>query len=1675
MMLLFVFLGFASLFGQEHDVYLDYSFIGNSNDHGIAEVNIKSNSSIGSPILFNNDFPDPRFEGPFDIRGKSGIRVSTPSVTITGVMDVTINGGLTGDYKTSDLSDNQTNNSFLLSTDYITFSAILTIRPKMEFSLPSTTKCYEDKINIVATPGHPFESYFWEYSVPSKDIEWESLPSDFQRNSELNVSLVDIFGIDNEDFVGETIYFRLSNTINGYSVPSLSYSWISCPPELINNDPIITSDVTCYGSNDGAVTLTFKEDIAPESQMRLFVYEGELPPSSTEENLTSESPEFPGTTKQTILDPLLTLTQTPNGYSGTLNGLAGNSINHDNTVNDFAEYFIVYQEVDYSVSPAVVKSGEITPSTFRIHQPTQVTLDTSAPNFFTNASCGNPAIFHLNNTARGGDNLIPGGSYTYQYSRDNGINWIDVEAPNNVLEIKPLENIQTIQVKGVYNANKNRCEGKEYQFSIEAIVPPVSFSNPSVGTTSTAEASDGSLRVEFSGVNKDDYTYSLIRFNTSTNTYTSIESNPIPVNTPGGLAVSFINLPIGTYRIIVINKNNCSQESPDLVVGTDPIPSLGTPVVTQMGCEGSYASISIPVSDFNDNYRYQWIINGIASAIKTVSGPNIVANIISTPGTHMLRVSAGRVSEADFNNDANTISTAVEINNPTTVTITNAIANDTQCDNTNDGSIILTISGGSSYEYTMEFFPTETDWIPLTDNTITDLGPGSYRVTIRNQDGCESETLQNIIVETAPSLVVTTTNTDATTNGGSQGSINLSIIGGTPFSAPNAPYTISWYKDGVSYPDSDLSTPNFINELAAGAYSATVTDANGCINTISITITEPGPLTILNFTGTDTCSGLDNGTLTATAQGTGQLIFNWMLSDGSPTGKAVASTPSMDGTATVEGLSPGSYSLNIIESDSGHEAISTQDVIISQASPITATILTTESSCGNPNSGTIAITDVSGGTPFPIGSGYEYHINDAFNDYQSDPVFNNLPIRNYIVTVRDASGCVFSKTVEITQASSPVLDQTNTILTNPTSVGGTDGAITLAFIGDSVDYSYQWTGPGVNEVATKDITGLVAGNYQVSITNPDNCSLVTNFTINDPSPLQVTITQTVLLECNGDDFGEITATIKDGTAPYSYEWFQITNGNTIPLSEDTGIIEGLSAGTYFLRATDANNNTINTSPLTITQPDSLTAQVDEVTDVLCSGELTGAINVSVSGGTAPYSYIWSDGTINQNLKDVAAGKYTLEIMDANACFTEITATVNNVSNSIQITNVSINNVSDHMGNNGSISVNIVGGASPYNLAWTRLSDNTDLGNQELISNLSSDIYQVSVTDANGCSITEAYEVNQPDIVEETIVQLSCYGDSDGSISVLVNQGNGNYTYNWNTGATTNIVDNLKSGSYTVTITGFGDGPLTRTYILEEPLPLEVDLGESRTLCGGQELVLDASVSDVTATYAWTSNTGFTSSDPIVTIKKGGTYTISISTQNGCSTTGSILVMVNDEEISAEFAMSSQVFVGESLIAVDISFPLPQSQEWIIPQGATIVKTDSDETELIFIKPGEYEIGIITQIGDCIAQQFKKVLVVTNENKEAINGNTDTRKKLEEFLIYPNPTNGRFTADIALSARSNISIKVYNFANNALMASKKERGSDNYSIPLDISGLPAGVYAVVLETPFGNSLRKVILK
>jgi hypothetical protein len=1608
------------MFAQQYDVYVEYRYVG-----GISPYNGNVYVGVGNIITLNEYFQTPYSPPSSFTRGAILSNTTTNSSltwnanlnfdTFNGIDNGTVSLGPTG------------KSQFYIYGQGSSWSGSISLMERITLTAPSDPICFKDKISIQASIGHPSNAYTWFYSAPG--YPEQQLLGNFSSQI---ISLEDLYPNPNDqiDLINKAIQFRLYNSLNDYSVLT-TYAWKGCSAPLLD---VQTTNTTCPNDNDGSLTLTFGSNIALNNQMWYYIYQGPYPTTTpTTSELENINP--PQAFRQPVLNSLI-----DNG-NGTFSGSTPMDM-------DAGEYYVIYQERNNNT----VLSGGITQNTYFIEKPSEIQISIPPQNVIQPSCFGETGSVTINGLGGG---FPPNENITLEY----GIQGVDDSWNSN----PTFSNLEPGNY--IFIARSPSCVSSPSEQITITSPPELSLNNPSPGITSSSSASDGIISIFYDG-GTPNYTFELANENESTLAFEPV-INPNFNHDTLNQKIEFRDLGFGTFKITIIDSNNCNITSENIAVTTIPPPQIIDQQVNQIACpNGNEGSINLTISGGVLNYNYQWTINGLISPVQTTGSQTISLNNIAEPGEYILKVAS--TGFTDFNDPTGYVSTTITLNAPEEVIITSATPNNISCFGAQDGGILVTASGGFNYEYKLDFFGT---WTPLNNGTIPITSGGFYDVYLRNQNNCESDPVMGILVSEPDELTVSSTSENATTNGGNQGSITLSIAGGTQLLPPADLYTITWTKDNQPFTPAPGSTGTNLINLEAGEYIAQITDANGCSPPISptITITQPGQLAISNIIPTDVdCYGQTNGSITTTVIGQGNITSEWTMSDGSPILRS-------DGinSPNISGIAAGSYMLTVSD---GITTIVSEPILISE--PATALELTniiiTNANCFGSNDGSLEIEVIGGTAP------YTYSLDGT--NYQNFNTYNNLPAGNYTIYLRDNNGCeLTSNTVLLDQPQELILTIDEQRLLS--AANASDGAIYITASGGTGNLTYSWTGPNGFTSTQEDVVDLPTGDYILTITDENyvinnglGCMMVSSpITISEPGALLVDLVQTVMLECNGNDFGEITANVQGGVPPYAYEWYQTVNGNNIALDEYTEIIGNLTAGEYFVRVTDANSITTEALAVSITEPNILEISINDVTDVLCNGGATGAITVSISGGTGPYSYLWSNGSNNQNLMDLEAGEYTLEVYDDNGCFAETIVTIDAAPDAVRIVDAEISNNSQYMANDGSISLQIEGGATPYAITWIRLSDNMSIGNSQEITNLSKDTYQATIMDANGCSATETYTITEPDIVEETITQPSCSGQNDGSIEVVVNQGNGIYTYTWDNGATSSYITNLAPGNYSITINGFGDGPLTRTYVLEEQMPLEVDLGEDRTLCAGQELVLDAAIINDIATYSWTSDNGFISSEPTVVVNESGNYTVTISNQNGCTATDSIFVDVTDNEINAEFAVSSQVFVGESLIAVDISYPLPETQQWILPEGATVLKQDSDEAELVFTAPGEYEISIITHIGECWAQQTKKVLVMEKDALTLEDGENDPRKLIEDFIIYPNPTSGEFVADINLSERGNISIKIFNFANNALMASEKARGESSYSLPFDISGLPSGVYAVVLETPFGNSLRKVILK
>ncbi|CAZ95459.1 T9SS type A sorting domain-containing protein [Zobellia galactanivorans] len=1496
----------------------------------------------------------------------------------------------------------------------------------------------------------------WEYLNGSK---WEKIPK-FSSLFPLNKTIEEIFGTSSQNFINKNLQLRYIVFNNSSYTQNFDIEVKNCSIELRETNPIETTDAECYDRTNGSVTLNFKSDVQEGYEMRYFIYQGNSSsfPQGEEKNENPNTAQFP----QAVANVRFSNGSSPNQVGPLeLNTTDGSYRGNSGKILGEESYYILYQEVKYEGDDVTVKSGELYPKSgsFTINQPSEIIPSAT----ITQASCDNPnAVIKF--SAVGGNNLNGGGTYSYRYQLNGAGDWFEVTGDE--AEITPTDTEQTVSIQAIYSINDCPSKSILLDTKINAAIPNLEILETKAGVAPSAGGPDYFITLNYEG-GVPNYIFQLEKLNTSTSSF-EVVANPDFLHNSINKSAQFSGLEIGTYRIVITDGNGCTETSDNTIVTASPPPTIETVESFPMSCSGDQASIAVTVSGGLTPYNYQWTINGSVSATQTTSSPQISLNNLTEPGTYVLKVASDGFT--DFDDASGYVSTSIELEAPVAVVIDqgNTSITPISCFGAQDGSILVAVSGATNYEYKLDAYD---DWQDLVNFTIPIATGGVYDLYLRDKDTqCEATPLLDSFLVEEPSEIIVSENTDAhmnvSSNGGNDGSIVINVSGGLPEIDPNEEYTFNWIGTGPNNTSFSSNTQN-ISGLTAGFYEVTVSDANSCTSaTLSIEITEPGPLAINNveIENQITCSASNDGSIRADVIGNTPITFEWWR-NGSLYDVLVDQN-------TISDLPPGEYQLFLKDPSVPTPLEST---IIELVAPSTLMAdVASSSTCSGIDRGTISISNVTGGTPGAL-QDYTYSIDNG-NSFQNSPLFENVPAGNYTVIVRDGNGCEFVQT-DVTVDQYPIItwDSDNTIVVHISAAGRSDGAISPVFTGGTPPFSYNWTGPGINGTTTKDINNLMEGSYTVTVSDSNGCTLQENFEILEPGELTVVLEQTEFLLCHGDDYGEIMARIEGGVEPYTLEWYQSSLGSDNLLNEKSPILGDLSAGTYFLRVTDANGIIKDSNPISIAEPDLLEVSIEDTTDILCDGEATGAVTVKVEGGTPPYIYIWSNGESNQNLVGVTAGEYILEVVDDNGCSATTTAIVKPAPDPLQITDTNITHTSEYQANDGSISLQLDGGAFPFDISWLRLSDNSPIGDQETISGLSAGFYLVSISDDNNCSISETYEITQPDIVEETIVRPSCHGDTNGSISILVNKGNGVFTYEWSTGATTSNIENLGAGSYTVTIDGFGDGPLTRTYILEDPLPLKVDLGENRTLCAGQELVLDASVEDGQASYTWSSDNGFTSNEAKVSLVESGTYTVRVSTPTGCSAEGSVRVDVSPEEIDAEFAASTQVFVNETVVAVDISYPLPDKSEWILPDEATILKTDNDEAEFRFDQPGEYEIGIITSRGDCWAQQTKKIIVLEADatiKKE----NTENGKKLiDEFIVYPNPSSGEFTADVTLSERGNISIKVFSLANNALIASKKDRGESSYNIPFDLSGFPAGVYAVLLETPYGKTLRKVIIK
>ncbi|MDD4149008.1 MAG: SBBP repeat-containing protein [Bacteroidales bacterium] len=803
---------------------------------------------------------------------------------------------------------------------------------------------------------------------------------------------------------------------------------------------------------------------------------------------------------------------------------------------------------------------------------------------------------------------------------------------------------------------------------------------------------------------------------------------------------------------------------------------------------------------------------------------------------------------------------------------------DVLCYGGNDGSIDLTLSNGTS--------PYGINWSSgQVVEDISNLIAGNYKVTITDANECVK--IDSTIVNQPDQLlsnVISTTN--VTCYGGSNGSIDLDVSGGT------IPYSYHW---------SDLSSTQDIVDITAGNYQVTITDNNDCTITESAVITQPAEIIISDGNITNiSCYGEIDGGISITIEG-GEIPYTCEWSNGAF-------------GQTISNLQPNNYTVTITDANF---CIKNETFTVTQPDILESSISSSDVLCFGGSDGGIVLTPIGGTEP------YSFIWSNGSNE--QNPA--NLSIGTYTVTISDSNDCTTINSAEINQPTELLIDIISIV--DVKCFGDNSGSININVSGGVSPYVYEWSN-GSNQ---EDINNILANQYFVTVTDTHECTVVVDAIVLQPDEITLSVIDITNVSCYGEADGAIDIEISNGYEPYTCEWSN---------SAITPDIDNLVAGTYILTITDSENCT-KIETLEILQPEVLESSID-VNDVLCYEGEDGSIDLTVTGGTVPYSFLWSNGESTEGLNGLIVDNYSVTITDDNDCSTINSGEITQPDELLTDITI-INQVTCFGANDGEVILNVTGGISPYSFLWSNGSD------EQNISDLIAGEHFVTITDYNACSTINSVEITQPDEIEitYTVSDVICYGGNSGQIDLLVLGGVAPYVFDWSNGANTEDISGINAGVYIINVTDQNSCAQTTEIIVNQPDALELSFITNHICWGEASGEIDLSVSGGVGTYSYSWSNGALTEDIAELI--AGEYHVTVTDDNACTTTNftAILQATTPIEIVAE--SSDVLCYGENTGSIALSVT------GSVPPYLYLWSNESETAEIDNLSIGSYTVTV----------------------------------------------------------------------------------------------------------------------
>ena len=1083
------------------------------------------------------------------------------------------------------------------------------------------------------------------------------------------------------------------------------------------------------------------------------------------------------------------------------------------------------------------------------------------------------------------------------------------------------------------------------------------------------------------------------------------------------------------YFVVISFEGGCSDiQSEIALVNTVPEPIATAVNPEQTICiDGQADTFTIDLVGGIGNPTYQWFSNTTntntgGTAIAGATNNNYDTGVLSTIGVfyYYIEVTLDGIGCDLAISDVFTVNV---VQDP--VIDTQPIDSQEICQNTTLEALEVSTSGDAntgdfSYQWFLNTTNSNTGGTAITgantnvynpDNTT--VGTFFYYVVVnQTASGCEvNSEVSTIIINEGPTITTQPIGSDICLDGTANTLEVLTQNGvGTP--------TYQWYASTTN--TYDLTNP------IAGATNSTydpATDAVGEIFYFVVISFEGGCSDIqseIALVNTNQIPVIDFAQITIYSEETFLFEPSSVAGNIVPTGTTYTwTTPTSSSPGAILGSSAESSSqTNISQTLENTDIFPViETYIITPATPncvgntfilevtvnpkIISNVLVTNNTCYESNDGDIT-TNITGGVPFTSGSPYliSWTGPNSFNSTAS--IISNLIAGIYILRIEDSNGV--SITEQYTVIQPDLLTITTDLEKNISCFDGNDGAIEVSILGGTLSYVFNWTtidGTGIIQ-GNKDQNGLTAGTYNLELTDDNQCVTTKTFILTEPQAIAIS---TVLKEdilCFGDATGAIEIMVTGGTPievssgvfGYNYSW----TGPDGFTSNDQNI-SNLFAGTYTIEITD-DLNCVERTEIVLTEPTAIEIDYTK-TDATCYGATDGSIDVTVTGGRPPYQISWSNLGNGFSQSNLSAGNYTVTIVDENQCEANVTITI---EQPIFFIAPIVNPISCNNENDASIDLNLTGGIAPVTVLW---SDDPSAGIQR--NNLGPGTYVVTIIDSdiNQCPIEETFIITNPPAIAVTSIvtdAIDCNIENSGSILLEVSGGTPPYDFIWNTGQTSEDLNNIPAGDYTVEIRDKNDCIVIRQFSIFRQDPITITFNETLL----SDCVANINTVENTPiviggflpyTFSWSAGITSGANNETMTTDQSGAYTLTITDRQGCIETATIQVDVPPIGIP-DFSYSSFALTQYGFISIDDPIQFTNlttgsysSFSWDFGDGSPVVNTlnpihtydevGSFRVTLTIV----YESGCVLKIGRTLNITLGYSLVLPNAftpNDDGIN-------------------------------------------------------------------------------------------